>query len=260
MRYRSKTLSVLKTMFKYEPDLNGSQGDSFKEVTKQIRKIQGNEFDAAVAFMFTQIESGSGFEGGDNDWKLFRKQVLTDAAYCSDHAALEITKETANELFEAYWETEQLEEDTDETNTPDFDELITAISAALLVSKEFMQKSSLCDVYIQSDEAFGYVSGFIDGYLQTRTQEFLEQVGKDEVTITNTVLSIVFKDLDFDINYLPIDRLSTLQKSRDHQFIAAMASGGNAAFAFMNTQREEYNHLHWLDHFEEYTANKTSSL
>ena len=98
------------------------------------------------------------------------------------------------------------------------------------------------------------------GYLKTRTREFLEQVGKDEVTITNTVLLIVFEDLDFDISYLPIDRLSTLQQNREPQFITAMVSGGNAAFAFMNTQREEYNHLHWLDHFEEYSADKPSSL
>ena len=80
------------------------------------------------------------------------------------------------------------------------------------------------------------------------------------MTITNTVLSIVFEDLDFDISYLPIDRLSTLQQNREPQFIAAMASGGNASIAFMNTQREEYNHLHWLYHFEEYSANKPSSL
>ena len=80
------------------------------------------------------------------------------------------------------------------------------------------------------------------------------------MTITNTVLSIVFEDLDFDISYLPIYRLSTLQQNREPQFIAAMVSDCNARFAFMNTQREEYNHLHWLDHFEEYSANKTSSL
>ena len=80
------------------------------------------------------------------------------------------------------------------------------------------------------------------------------------MTITNTVLSIVFEDLDFDISYLAIDRLSTLRQYREPQFIAVMVSDCNAAFAFMNTQREEYNHLHWLDHFEEYSANKTSSL
>ena len=80
------------------------------------------------------------------------------------------------------------------------------------------------------------------------------------MTISNTVLSIAFEDLDFDVNYLPTDRLSTLQQNREPQFIAVMVSDCNAAFAFMNTQREEYNHLHWLDHFEEYSANKISSL
>ncbi len=64
------------------------------------------------------------------------------------------------------------------------------------------------------------------------------------MTITNTVLSIVFEDLDFDVSYLPTDRLSSLQQNREPQFIAAMVSGRNAAFALMNTQREEYNHLH----------------
>jgi len=98
--HRSKVLNVLKTMFQYEPNLRGPQRATFNGVTKQMRKLGGNEYDSAVAFMLVQLEVGSGLTGGDDDWKRFRRKLLTDAAYCSDHALLNETKEAANGLFE----------------------------------------------------------------------------------------------------------------------------------------------------------------
>ena len=98
--HRSKVLNVLKTMFQYDPNLSGPQRATFNAVTKQMRKIGGNEYDSAVAFMLVQLDAGPGLEGGDDDWKRFRRKLLTDAAYCSDHAILNETKEAANGLFD----------------------------------------------------------------------------------------------------------------------------------------------------------------
>ena len=254
MRYRTKTLKVLKDIFQYQPNTNGPQEVTFKAVTRQINEIKGNEFDAAVAFMFTQLESGFGFEGGDRDWEIFRNKVITDAAYCSDHAVLEITKETANGLFEANWETKELEGEVNDRISAEFDELINIFVAIFSVNKEFMLKSNLYDDYIKSDESFGYVFGFIDGFLQTRTKEFLKEVGQDEMTIINTVLSVVFQEIEFDENYLPIDRLNFLQNKMETHFMAAMVEGGNAAFEAV--KQEHDNSLHWLSHFEEFSLTK----
>ena len=87
-------------MFQYEPKLKGSQRDTFNAVTRQIKSIGGNQYDAAVAFMMVQLDSGSGLEGGDENWKRFRRKLITDAAYCSDHAILQDTKDVANGLFD----------------------------------------------------------------------------------------------------------------------------------------------------------------
>ena len=97
--FRAKTLNILKTMFQYLPAKHGPQSSTFKQITKQIKAEGGNEYDAAVAFMIAQIEVGEGFSGGSTSWKQFRRKVLTDASYCSDHAKLEITRDTANSLF-----------------------------------------------------------------------------------------------------------------------------------------------------------------
>ena len=97
--YRTKTLNVLSQMFAYEPNLKGPQRTTFNGVTKQIRSIKGNEYDAAIAFMLTQLAVGSGLSGGNDDRKRFRQKLLTDATYCSNHAVLKLTKETVNGLF-----------------------------------------------------------------------------------------------------------------------------------------------------------------
>ena len=104
--FRAKTLNVLKKMFQYLPAKYGPQSLAFNKVTKQMKANGGNEYDAAVAFMLAQIEVGSGFSGGSTSWKQFRRKVLTDAAYCSDHAKLQITQDTANRLFNEMVDTE----------------------------------------------------------------------------------------------------------------------------------------------------------
>ena len=253
IKYRKETLQVLRDIFRYEPNMKMFQRDTFKAVTKQIKKIKGNKFDAAIAFMFTQIESGSGFSGGGNDWKSFRKKVISDAEFCSEHAVLEITKETISKLLDSNWEILDEMVDQPQQITAEFDNLIDALVTILLSSKSMIQNKKLFKRYIASDEAFGYVGGFIDGYLQTRTREYLEKVGQDDITITNTVLSIVFQELEFNENYLPIERMRLLQNSMDTSFMAAMIKGGNAAFELVKQEKENFDMLHWIDHFNEYS-------
>ena len=86
-------------MFQYEPELKGFQRDTFNAVTRQIKSIKGNQYDAAVTFMMVQLDNGPSFESSDDNWKRFRRKLITDAAYCSDHAALQDTKDVANGLF-----------------------------------------------------------------------------------------------------------------------------------------------------------------
>lgn len=53
--FRSMTLSILKTYMKHEPSLKFGQKETFNEITTQVIKAKGNEFDAAIGFMIVQL-------------------------------------------------------------------------------------------------------------------------------------------------------------------------------------------------------------
>ena len=61
------------------------------------------------------------------------------------------------------------------------------------------------------------------------------------------------KELEFNENYLPIERMRLLQNSMDKSFMAAMIKGGNAAFELVKQEKENFDMLHWIDHFNEYS-------
>lgn len=54
--FRTKTLRVLKDEFNYEPNLTGVQKDPFNLVTRTTITNGGNEYDAAIAFIISQIK------------------------------------------------------------------------------------------------------------------------------------------------------------------------------------------------------------
>jgi len=96
--YRTKVLRVLRDLFFYEPNLSGFQREAFNEATRQIRKFGGNEFDAAIAFMYVQLDNVP--QTDDNfEWRF---NLVNNAAYASKKATLPTTRDTALEIFEIY--------------------------------------------------------------------------------------------------------------------------------------------------------------
>lgn len=53
--FRTKTLNVLKQELDYEPNIPGQQSVMFNEVTRSAKKMNHNEYDAAIAFMISQF-------------------------------------------------------------------------------------------------------------------------------------------------------------------------------------------------------------
>jgi len=246
--FRKKTRKVLLNYFGYGDVLMNYQLETFHGVTKQIHSINGNEFDAAIAFMLIQLDSGSGFENGDADWVTFREKVIANAKNCATNASLEITKDTVFSLSTADKDQTNGEFKTPEEVSEEFDNLIDFLTTILLTNKSLMQNTEGYEEYIQSDAAFGYVSGFVDGYLQRCTEEYLDKVGQEEITIMNTVLSVVFDDLGFDQFYLPIDRLMKLHKLSPTEFINALISGGEDAFSLAEQDNFDAGFFKWSDH------------
>ena len=97
--FRVKVIAILKNDFSYEPDLSGDLYEIFKLLTKTTKKTGGNQYDAAIAYMLMQLEIlGSSDETSYN----FRYDLVSNACFLSKKAALDITRNTAMELFREY--------------------------------------------------------------------------------------------------------------------------------------------------------------
>ena len=97
--FRTKVLRVLRDELKYDPAVPGVQSEVFNALTKQIRKIGGNEYDAAVAFPFMIVDN---FEFEDRESFDFRFNLVNNATYASKKCKLSETRDTALDLFATY--------------------------------------------------------------------------------------------------------------------------------------------------------------
>ena len=91
--FRGKTVLVIQKDFDYDP-VGPGQTHVLREVCKQLRKLGGNEYDAAIAFMFVQIDALT----INKETKKFRLEKAMIADRLANIAKLPITKETARGL------------------------------------------------------------------------------------------------------------------------------------------------------------------
>lgn len=99
LSFRVKVLTAIRTEFRYEPDLSGKLYKEFKLLTKTIKKSGGNHYDGAIAYMFMQLDMLDSTDESSYD---FRFDLVNNACFMSKKANLEITRDTAMELFREY--------------------------------------------------------------------------------------------------------------------------------------------------------------
>ncbi len=99
LSFRVKVLATIKKEFRYEPSLSGELYKIYKTLTKTIRNQGGNEFDASIAFMFLILDS---LDENDDSSFPFRSELVNNACYLSKQASLDVTRDTAMDLFREY--------------------------------------------------------------------------------------------------------------------------------------------------------------
>ena len=94
MSLRYKTLQVLDQQFSYTGVIP-AETTLFNEVTRDVKKNGGNEFDAAVTFMLIKIKQYEA-EG------LSTEGMIETIAYCSLEGKIESLKLKVNEIYASY--------------------------------------------------------------------------------------------------------------------------------------------------------------
>ena len=77
--YRAKVISVIHHEFNYKPAVPGWQSPVFNDITRQVRKMGGNEYDGATAFMLT-LANSMPEEGVDGQAESFKSDIFLHAA------------------------------------------------------------------------------------------------------------------------------------------------------------------------------------
>lgn len=108
MWHRAKALRIIRDDFGYNPAVPGFQSELFNGVTKQMRKIGGNEYDSAIAFMLSIADTINYINGFRELPKLDKKifdfmySIVNNAAFISRKANLEDTRNTALDIFDLF--------------------------------------------------------------------------------------------------------------------------------------------------------------
>jgi len=96
MMFRGKATLVVEKEFGYPAAANAITRRVLRDVCSQMRKNGANEYDAAIAFMFVQIDALS----RRLETLEFRLKHAKTAVRLSEFAAEELTKKTALQLLE----------------------------------------------------------------------------------------------------------------------------------------------------------------